>query len=107
MADWLEVLRGRVAELGAGRVAADLSVSKATISLVINGKYGASTAAIEARVRAVYERAEGVACPELGTISASLCLETKKKARRIGNRAGSPATLRLYRRCLAGECEGI
>lgn len=51
---WLELLKEAVDRKGGQAVARELGYSVPTLSLVINDKYGASTAAIEARVLAIY-----------------------------------------------------
>jgi hypothetical protein len=98
---WLEILGRRVEEKGNRIAARELGVSPSTVSLVMAGKYGASTSNIEARVMAIYGRGGKVECPELGEIDAAECAETHERARKFGRRAtGNPETLRLYLGCL-------
>ncbi len=96
--DWLDILRDRVAALGLPAVAKTLGTAKSTISMVANGKYPASTTRIQARVLAVYG-GQTVACPVLGKIDAAVCADNQSRARRIGLRAGSPETMRLFKTC--------
>ena len=99
-ADWLEILKQRVEDKGQAAVSRELGFSRATVSQICGGKYGASTANVEARVLALYSRNGRVACPVLGEIGATECTEHYGRAREYGNRAtGNPETLRLYLHC--------
>lgn len=51
---WLDLLRAACERTSQRQVAAELAISPTTLSLVLNGKYQASTAAIEARARQRY-----------------------------------------------------
>lgn len=97
---WLEILRRQVQLRGASLVAREMGVSATTISLVLSGKYGASTDKIERRAMRIYGSGDGVACPELGKITPRKCVETWERAGKIGSRAGNPKTIKLYRVCL-------
>ncbi len=98
---WIEMLRQQVADKGARQVAKELGVSHTTLSLVVNGKYGAGTKKIEARVAAIYGTASGlVDCPVRGEMGPALCAENWQRAKLIGMKAGNPETLRLYKTCL-------
>ncbi|MHB1350083.1 MAG: helix-turn-helix domain-containing protein [Desulfobulbaceae bacterium] len=97
---WLELLRRQVQLRGASMVARELGVSPTTISLTLNGKYGASTDKIERRVMRIYGDGTGVDCPVLGKITPRKCVETWERAGRIGSRAGNPRTIKLYKLCM-------
>ena len=97
---WLEILRRQVQARGASLVARELGVSPTTVSLVLSGKYGASTDKIERRAMRIYGSGDGVACPVLGKITPRKCVETWERAGKIGSRAGNPRTIKLYRECL-------
>jgi hypothetical protein len=99
MIAWLEVLRRQVQNRGASMVARELGVSSTTISLTLNGKYGASTDKIERRVMRIYGAGDGIECPVLGRITPLKCVETWERAGKIGSRAGNPRTIRLYKTC--------
>jgi hypothetical protein len=61
---WLQLLRRAVIRLGSIQAVADaLGYSRTTISLVLSGKYGKPTNAIE---RAVLGALDAVECPHLG-----------------------------------------
>jgi hypothetical protein len=63
MTDWLDLLRAAVPRFGSIQAVADqLDYSRTTLSLVLAGKYGKSTAMLE---RAVLARLDVVACPHL------------------------------------------
>lgn len=79
--DWLEVLRKEVDRTTQAAVARRLNLSPTTISLVLKGKYEASTERIEARVRTEL-MAETIECPVLGVITRKFCQEWQDKARR-------------------------
>jgi len=97
---WLEILRRQTANKSTAAVARELGVSPTTISLVLSGKYGASTDRIERRVMRIYGAGDGIDCPVLGRITPLRCVETWERAGRIGSRAGNPRTIRLYKACL-------
>ena len=70
---WLDLLKERVAASGAGKVADELEVSRTTVSLVLNGKYPASTEKFATRVIARYSTID---CPFLDReISGAECRE--------------------------------
>jgi len=97
---WLEMLKAEVGKRGLGIVADELAVSKTTISLVINGKYGASTQRIEEKVMRTYGANTSVACPILGEIPVVECRQHCRAAKRYGKLAtGNPERLRLYLTC--------
>lgn len=97
---WLEILRRQIANRTTSLVARELAVSPTTISLVLSGKYGASTDKIERRVMRIYGNGDGITCPVLGRISPLKCVETWELAGKIGSKAGNPRTIRLYKACL-------
>ncbi len=103
MTNWMHILQQQAASRSRADVARELGVSPSTISLVLAGKYPASTAGIEARVMALYGCDGKVRCPVMGLISPSLCVTCWERAKKIGVRCGNPATIRLYRACL--KCE--
>lgn len=97
---WIEILRREVDSKGPRQVAKELGVSRATVDLVCQGKYGASTAKIQEKVKNIYGHQGGVLCPVLGLITPNLCAEKWHLAKKIGMRAGNPDTLRLYKKCM-------
>jgi len=103
MSNWLQLLQKQIETKGQTAVASELGVSKTTISLIAAGKYQASPERIATRVLAMYGAGGRVDCPVLGLIEPKACAETQAKAVKIGMRAGSPQTLRLYKACLACE----
>ena len=96
---WLEILRRQGQLRGASLVAREMGVSATTISLVLSGKYGASTDKIERRSMRIYGSGDGIDCPMLGRITPLKCVETWERAGKIGSRAGNPRTIRLYKTC--------
>lgn len=76
--DWLQVLRKAVDGTSQVAIGKRLGVSHSAISQVLAGKYMASTARIEARVRGELMR-ETVQCPVLGTLSRRVCLEEQSR----------------------------
>lgn len=98
---WLDILRKQTEVKGRSTVAKELSVSTATLSLVLSDKYPASTAAIENKVANFYGSSNGqVDCPALGDISPDVCFANWEKAKKIGMSCGNPRTIRLYKACL-------
>lgn len=97
---WRKILAQQVAEKSAGEVARELGISPTTVSLVLSGKYGASTDNIERKVSAIYGDGGQVTCPVLGRIDPSRCADTWELAHKIGVRAGNPAKIKLYKTCL-------
>jgi len=68
---WLEILHAQVKARGLGSVATDLDYSKATLSLVLNGKYSSDTTRLEAAVLATFGT---INCPfEDISITAEVC----------------------------------
>jgi hypothetical protein len=102
----LEILKQEVALKGPKQVALELGVSRPTVDLVVQDKYGANTTRIEERVRKIYGANGRVLCPVIGEISPNRCADTWRKAKIIGSKAGNPETLRLYRACLKCKVRG-
>lgn len=100
---WLEFFKTVVAARGPANVARELGVSPTTVSLVMSGKYGASTKKIEKKIINIYGSGGQVTCPVLGKIDPAQCVDTWERAGRIGITGGNPATMRLYKTCI--KCE--
>ncbi len=98
-AAWLEILRRNVELRSQAVVARELGISAGGVSLVLSGKYPASTHKIEDRVMRIYGAGSHIDCPASGEITPSQCVELWDRARRIGVRAGNPATIRRYNTC--------
>lgn len=100
---WLEILRKEVEAKGPKQVAKELGVSRSTVDLVCQGKYPASTTAVEGRVRRIYGEKGFIRCPATDgeMISANECADHWNKAKKIGMKASNPETLRLYKNCLS------
>ncbi|MBI5585384.1 MAG: helix-turn-helix transcriptional regulator [Deltaproteobacteria bacterium] len=102
MAEWLELLKQAVKKRGLGLVERELGVSKTTVSLVLSGKYGASTDNIQALVEGIYDPA-GVFCRAWERrIDPGQCADLRDRANKIGLKAGNPDSLRAYLAC--GKC---
>jgi hypothetical protein len=96
----MEILRQQVESKTAAAVARELGISGAALSQVLNDKYPASTDNIERKVMALYGSPSGlVTCPELGGIAPEVCAGNFGRAKKIGLRAGNPATMKLHKRC--------
>jgi transcriptional regulator with XRE-family HTH domain len=98
----IEVLQRRVEATNQAIVGRELGVSRSTVSQLLAGKYGASSAKIEARILALYGGPIGVfACPHSGEeLSPLECATTWERAVAAGRRApGNPVTLRQYHAC--------
>jgi hypothetical protein len=98
MTDWLAILQKHVDQKGSQAVIRELDISATTLSLVLRGKYQASTERIEQRVMAIYGEDGKVICPILGQIEPSKCIDNYQRAQAI-RAAGNPATIRLYMAC--------
>lgn len=96
---WERLLREAVDRKGMKQAAKELGKSPTTIHLVLSGRYGASTRAIEKRVLDIYGNG-GVSCPVLGELEPARCAEHYARARKVGIGVGSPETLRLHHACL-------
>lgn len=93
-ADWLAALRQASAESSQNAVAKRLGVTGSTISQVLAGKYAASTATIEQRVRGALMQ-QTIECPQLGEISSKVCLDWQKKPFAATN----PLRVRMFKAC--------
>lgn len=90
---WLELLTEAVKNSSKAKVAAELGISRTAISLVMHGKYPASTEKIEALVLNHYSRVE---CPHLcKSIQVTECRQ------HCANEAptSSPRAMRFWRAC--------
>jgi len=99
------LLQRHVDMKGRAEVVAELGISSATLSQVLNDKYGAATSAIEAKIMKFYGNDGKVTCPMLGQIDPSKCADTYQKAQKIRT-AGNPATIRLYSACRKCDFRG-
>ncbi len=97
---WIQILKKEVSEKGPSQVAKELGMSRSTVDLVCQGKYQASTAKIEDRIKNIYGKNGCIECPILGEIAPSVCAEKWNLAKKIGMKAGNPETLKLYKQCL-------
>ena len=99
MSGWLRLLKQQVEAKGVRRVAQELSLSKSTVSLVVTGRYPASTRKIEEAVRRVYGEGKEVRCPVLGQVPVEACVRYWEEAQRVGLRTNDPEKLRLFFVC--------
>jgi len=90
---WLNLLTNAVKNSSKAQVAISIGVSRTTISLVMNGKYPASTDKIEALVMATYSRVD---CPHLGE---SIPITECKRHCSENAPTSSPRAMRLWRAC--------
>lgn len=95
---WRQILARKIDALGRPTVCRELDLSATTISLILNDKYPANTDHIEQRVMTIYGQGGQVACPVLGEIDPSVCIDKWELAQKIKG-AGNPATIRLYIAC--------
>jgi hypothetical protein len=99
MPDWIEALAKACDRESQRKVAALLSVSPATINLLINNKYAPrSHEEMKARVRASALMMTIVPCPVLGVIGKPECLKEQAKPLVTCN----PLSVQLYRACRDG-----
>lgn len=92
------ILTRHIEMKGRNEVITELGISSATLSQVINDKYGAETTAIEEKIMKFYGNNGKVTCPLLGEIGPMQCAATYNRAQKITS-AGNPATIRLYMAC--------
>ena len=90
---WLNLLTAAVAASNKTQVAAALDVSRTAISLVMSGKYPASTDKIAARVIETYGR---VICPHL---VAEITLAQCKRHHTSQAPTSSPRAMKHWRAC--------
>jgi hypothetical protein len=98
MTDWLGILQKHVDQKGSQMVIRELDISATTLSLVLRGKYNASTDRIEQKVMAIYGEEGKVNCPLLGEIDPSTCIDNFQRAQTIKT-PGNPHTIRLHMAC--------
>lgn len=103
MSGWLNILKKEVDNRGAIQVAKELGISRSSVDLLIRGQYNADPSRMIKKISAIYGNNGSVACPVLGRLSPNRCAETWDRSKKIGNKAGNPETLRLYKAC--GVCE--
>lgn len=97
---WIEILRQRADLVGRAEVARELGVSAATISLLLSGKYPASTEQMEARVMKMYGRGGMIVCPVLGEIEPGKCAELWNKAHKLGVKGSNASMIKQRKACL-------
>lgn len=97
---WIEILRQRAELVGRAEVARELGVSAATISLLLSGKYPASTEQMEARVMKMYGRGGKIVCPVLGEIEPGKCAELWNKAHKLGVKGSNASMIKQRKACL-------
>lgn len=99
-ADWLSILRTRVAASSNQAVADELSVSRTTISLVLADKYPARTDKIAAKVMDMYAR---ITCPHTAAeITHAVCRTTST----ANTPTSSPQAMRQWRACQSCPLKG-
>lgn len=99
------LLERHVEMKGRGEVINELGISSATLSQVINNKYGASTDAIEQKIMKFYGNNGKITCPIIGKIDPGQCASTYNRSQKITS-AGNPATIRLYMACRKCDFRG-
>lgn len=98
---WLQILAQQVAKSASqADVARELGISQTSLSLVLSGKYPASTDAMERKILAIYGTGGKVNCPALGQIEPGKCATNWEQAKKLGVRVSNPAKLRLFKTCL-------
>jgi len=102
----INLLRLRLEKVSQAKVAEELGISRAAVSQILSGKYGASPERIETRILTMYGGREGMfTCPHRNdSITPSDCAELYNRAKSAGTRVpGNPETLRQYHACK--KCE--
>lgn len=94
--DWVETLAIECGKASQNRVAAQLERSPTVISQVLRMKYPGNLAALEERVRGIFEAAV-ILCPALGTMPSHICQDWRAKGRDF--QTGNPLRVRMYRAC--------
>ncbi len=97
---WLEVLKQRAEVVGRPATAKELGISPATLSLLLSGKYPASTEHMEERVMKMYGRGGKVVCQVLGEIEPAKCAELWNKAKALGVKGANPRVIKQRKACL-------
>jgi hypothetical protein len=97
---WLEILRQRSDLVGMAEVAREMGVSNATISLLLSGKYPASTEKMERRTMKMYGANGHVVCQVLGEITPAKCAELWNRAKKLGVKGGNPKVIKQHKACL-------
>ena len=93
--DWLARLRQQAQDTSQERAAQLVGISPATLSQVLSGSYGASTARIERRVRGELMGAE-CECPVMGDVSTRVCQEVQERKQPS---AGNPQHMQAWFAC--------
>lgn len=96
--DWLAVLRDKVELHSQKAVAQTIGYSASTISNVLAGKYRGDLEAVGNAVRGAF-MAGRVTCPQLGTISLSVCNDSQRRNRM---QAITMGMFPLWRACRQG-----
>ena len=91
---WVDELKRQVENSSLGAVAKAMGVSKAMISLVVNGKYKGNMANVKSLVESVF-MGYTVTCPVLGQIPKHKCTETQNTK----HVSSSPNAIRLWKAC--------
>jgi hypothetical protein len=90
---WFELLQQHVAASSRAKVALELKLSRTTVSLVLDGKYPASTDKIAERVMSTYSV---VQCPFMDAeISRAVCIQHHTSSAPTS----SPRAMKLWRAC--------
>lgn len=90
--NYLELLQKEVSRSSMQQVANQLGVSRTAVSLLLSGKYGAKTGAMEERI----ERAFGtINCPVVGEILPKQCAEYHTRPAPLNN----PVAMQHFRIC--------
>lgn len=102
--DWLVWLRSRVADLGSAQKAADeIGISRTAVSLLLAGKYTASTDKVAAKITSLIS-AEAVWCPHLArSLDAHACQALSQSAMPQSD----PAALRQWIACKSCPNRGV
>lgn len=93
---WIETLAIECGRSSQNVVAKRLGRSAAMVSQVLRRKYPGDLAALEERVRSIFENAV-VQCPALGVMPAHACQDWQLKSRKF--LIGNPQRSRMYRAC--------
>lgn len=93
MYDWKTLLQQQVGAAGVGETARTLSVSRAAVSLLANGKYPGNTERMAERIVAIFGT---VMCPQTENhIPRTTCMDMAG----LPMPTSSPAALRQWRTC--------